>query len=81
MTTWIRPDDLELDPNHPPEEDGILRAKWTIDGAETLSEAAAMLRTEALSLEAMEKAGWQLQEPVEDDYGFLSFTGKKKKST
>lgn len=81
MSTWIRPDDLDLDPNNPPEEDGLLRAKWTIDGAATLSEAATMLRAEADSLEKMEKDGWQLQEPVEDDYGFLSFTGKKKKST
>lgn len=48
----------------------ILRAKWTMDGAETLDEAAHMLRAFADELEALASAGFHLMGPVEDDYAF-----------
>jgi len=49
----------------------IIRAKWKMDGANTLSEAAQMLRDEATRLEELEEEGWQLTGPVSDDYGYL----------
>jgi len=52
-------------------EQEIIRAKWLYDGAATLAEAAAMLRAEADRLEHLGKDGWTLEQPVEDDYGFL----------
>jgi len=53
------------------EEYDIIRAKWTIDGATTLAEAAAKLRERADEYDRLHKEGWTLQEPVSDDYGFL----------
>lgn len=49
----------------------IIRAKWGMDGAETLSMAAAKLRELATELEELEEDGWQLERPIEDDYGFI----------
>ena len=48
----------------------LLRAKWAMDGAETLDEAAHMLRGYADELEALASAGFHLMGPVEDDLGF-----------
>lgn len=53
------------------DHDEIVRAKWLMDGAKTLSEAAAMLRGAADSLEQMEAEGRQLRYPVDDDYGYI----------
>lgn len=48
----------------------VLRAKWAMDGAESLDEAAGMLRLLADELEALAQAGFHLMCPIEDDYGF-----------
>lgn len=53
----------------------VVRAKWTIDGATTLDEAAAKLEAFAAQLRALEAAGWQLTDPVADDYGFIDRSG------
>ncbi len=57
----------------------IIRAKWTIDDAKTLSEAAEKLRSFANYLEKIEADGWQLTEVVNDDYGFLRHSDKTKR--
>ena len=49
----------------------VIRAKWTIDGANSLSEAAEMLEMFATHLRNLERNGWQLQEEICDDYGFI----------
>lgn len=48
-----------------------LRAKWVMDGATTLTEAAAMLRAEADRIEQLSKDGWTLEGAIDDDWGFL----------
>ncbi len=48
----------------------LLRAKWAMDGAETLDEAAQLLRQFADELDALAHAGFHLMGPVEDDHGF-----------
>ena len=48
-----------------------IRAKCLMDGAETLTEAAAKRRVTAEHLEQMERDGWQLSQPIEDDYGYV----------
>ncbi len=48
----------------------VLWAKWSIDGATTLSEAAAALRAVADQYIAMDADGW-LTDPVRDDYGHI----------
>ena len=61
----------ELDEEWDEERRMIVRAKWKMDGASTLSEAAEMLEDFAEYLRGLEKEGWQLENAVEDDYGFL----------
>jgi hypothetical protein len=48
-----------------------LRAKWTMDGATTLQEAASRLEVLAAHLRNLHDQGWTLVSPVEDDYGIL----------
>ena len=52
-------------------EESILRAKWCMDGAATLSQAAAKLRAFADEVEELEREGWQLTQPICDDYAFI----------
>ncbi len=52
-------------------EDEIIRAKWTIDGASTLAEAAQKAREFADHLQGLHDQGYVLREPVADDYGFI----------
>ena len=51
--------------------DVCLRAKWTMDGARTLVEAAKQVRAFADEIEDLAREGFELQGPVEDDYAFL----------
>jgi hypothetical protein len=51
------------------EDDGIVRAKWTIDGAATLAEAAQKAREFAGELQRLHDEGNVLREPIADDYG------------
>lgn len=50
----------------------VIRAKWVMDGATTLEEAAQQLEAFALELRERHGAGWTLQAPIDDDYGFLA---------
>lgn len=51
--------------------ESTVRAKWTIDGAETLSEAAEQLESKADWLREIQEDGWRLREEIYDDYGFI----------
>ena len=51
--------------------DICIRAKWTMDGATTLRESAERLRDMARWLEDLSSAGFELNAPVQDDYGFV----------
>lgn len=48
-----------------------IRSKWLMDESTTLLQAAERLEAEAGRLRELHEAGWTLQEPVTDDYGFL----------
>jgi hypothetical protein len=52
-----------------------IRAKWMIDGAATLAEAAQKARDFAGWLDGLAAEGWVLTEPVADDYGFIEKRG------
>jgi hypothetical protein len=52
-----------------PEYETTIRAKWTMDGARTLAEAAQQMRTRADLLDQMAADGWELEDEVADDYG------------
>ncbi len=60
------------------EYEDIIRAKWIMDGCETLSQAANSLIAYANHLTAMEKVGYQLVSKIEDDYGFVKKDKRKK---
>ncbi len=49
--------------------DGIVRGKWALDGAATLTEAAQKARDLADHLQGLHEQGYVLREPVADDYG------------
>jgi hypothetical protein len=49
----------------------VIRAQSSLDGAETLAEAAEMARELADELEALEEDGWELDAPISDDWGFV----------
>lgn len=53
------------------ETDEVIRAKWCMDGATTLSEAAEKLEAFARFLRGEEANGKQLTGPIQDDYGFI----------
>jgi len=66
-------DDVEGDEDEDEEEDEdyIIRAKWQMDGAATLDEAIEKLRDFIEYLDVLKKDGWELRQPVEDDYGYI----------
>jgi hypothetical protein len=49
----------------------LIRAKWTFDGAKTLTEAAQRLRDYAASLDGLAAIGFELRDEIVDDYGFI----------
>ena len=58
-------DEDELD------DDEIIRAKWVMDGASTLPEAAAQLREYADQLDRLHGEGFRLRGKIDDDYGYI----------
>lgn len=66
-------DDLDEDVDLDEEDDDydeLVRAKWTIDGATTLAEAAEKARDFSIYLQSLHDEGWVLRNPIDDDYGF-----------
>lgn len=61
--------DLAEDEEFEGEDDELVRAKWAIDGATTLAEAAQKAREFADHLQDLHDQGYVLREPVADDYG------------
>ena len=49
----------------------VVRARWVLEGARSLSEAAANLRAFAADLEELERDGWQLMGQMEGDRGVI----------
>lgn len=49
-----------------------IRAKWTMDGATTLEEAAVQLEQFAALLRKGHEDGFVLEGPINDDYGFVT---------
>ena len=47
----------------------VIRAKWSIDNTATLEEAAEMQEAFAAYLRSLADEGYELIQPVEDDYG------------
>ena len=58
-------------PDEEEEDQIIIRAKWTMDGAETIDECIQKLNTYIEYLKSLKEDGWDLREAVDDDWGFL----------
>lgn len=67
-------DDCDCNHDEEAEDDLIIRAKSSIDGAKTLDEAIDMLYDFIDYLRNLKNLGYELRDPVEDDYGFLKRT-------
>lgn len=65
--------DLGVDEDEEDDEEGdeTIRAKWSIDRARSLTEAAEMSREFAKHLDGLQAEGWRLRGPIEDDWGFI----------
>lgn len=75
----LQPDD-DLDDEDEPWIESI-GAKWAMDGASTLAEAARLLRAHADWLEALQREGWELIAPIDDDHGFIANSDPTKRLT
>lgn len=64
-------DDEELDDELNVEENICIRAKWSIDNANTIDEAIEKLNRFIEYLRSLKNEGWEFREPIQDDYGFL----------
>lgn len=53
------------------ENHDIIRAKWQIDGSNTLDECVEKLQNFITRIQALKAAGWELARTVDDDYGFI----------
>lgn len=69
---WQLGDPIPGEEEEDEEDYHIIRAKWTMDGARTLDEAIRKLRVFISYLKALKREGWELRDPVQDDYGFLN---------
>lgn len=58
------------------DEEIIIRAKWVMDDARTLAQAREKLLDYAGYLRSLEMEGYELTQPVADDYGFVTKGGK-----
>lgn len=48
-----------------------VRAKWTLDGAEDVDAAIDKFEFRKKQLQALKDAGWEIRDPVTDDYAHL----------
>ena len=58
-------------------EDNVpIRAKWQMDGATTLDEAIVKLQNFIEHIKSLKNDGWELVDPINDDWGFIRRTGQ-----
>ena len=63
------------------ENDMIIRAKWSIDGARTLDEAVEKLGRFAEYLKSLKASGFDLRAPIDDDYGYVHRVAPAEQAT
>jgi hypothetical protein len=52
-------------------EERVVRAKWTMDGSETMDEMAEKLEQKAEYIRDLKEEGWELEDSVQDDYAIV----------
>ena len=53
------------------EEHVVLRAKWILDDSENIDQCIDKLNAFIEYLKSIKSEGWELRDPVNDDWGFL----------
>lgn len=53
------------------EELEIIRAKWLYDDCASLDEIIERLKQEIEHIKQLQRDGWELVDPVSDDYGYM----------
>ena len=64
----------EEDEEYDHENNGTIRGKWQMDGAETLDEAIVLLQNLIAYIQTLQQEGWELVDPIGDDYGHIRRT-------
>ena len=54
----------------------FIRARWTMDGAKTLVEAAGRFRERAATLEGLSRAGFELDQPAHNGFAIAVRPGE-----
>src|SRR5438105_15826872 len=55
----------------------FIRARWTMDGARTLTEAARRFRDRAETLEQLARAGFELDQPADNGFAIAVRPGEE----
>jgi len=55
----------------------FIRARWTMDGARTLAEAAQRFRDRADNLEQLARAGFELDQPADSGFAIAIRPGEE----
>lgn len=58
------------------ENQEIIRGKWMLDGCKTLDEVIERLEIVKQSIKEMKEEGWELEDKIDDDYGFMRRTAQ-----
>jgi hypothetical protein len=61
-----------------PENNGSIRGKWQMDGAETLDEAIVKLQDLIAYIRTLQEEGWELTDAIGDDYGHIRRTAPQR---
>lgn len=64
-------DDMSFDSDESEEDLHFIRCKWQGDGATTLEELIGKMHNFIAHLRNLQKDGWELSNPMDDDWGLI----------
>ena len=70
----VEQEEEEEEEEYDHENNGTIRGKWQMDGAETLDEAIVLLQDLIAYIQTLQQEGWELVDPIGDDYGHIRRT-------
>ena len=76
MPSLIEEEEEDENESYDSEDNVPIRAKWQMDGATTLDEAIVKLQNFIEHIKSLKNDGWELVDPINDDWGFIRRTGQ-----
>ena len=76
MPSLIEEEEEDENESYDSEDNVPIRAKWQMDGATTLDEAIGKLQNFIEHIKSLKNDGWELVDPINDDWGFIRRTGQ-----